>query len=450
MNVVSEMLARVSGAVMAATEVAESAGGRGEGDSIHLQAFSMDHDQSHSPRVDSLPSLAAYIAATAEDINIEVVIGPIQGARLHWAMADTSMAGDDNWQTCQRPDEVDPALYFRIDRANAAFETVMQIRASSPSKRAARRSWTHSRSTISRAHLRAIQEKRFLLTRSSDLPEGAEEVLWVWVELLSEYGAQMVLELRLPRTAFASIARPFFRESVEGAREQLFAVGRSSQLYSKLLLAQQILGGIAVSVLRLAREVSALVAEKALAAKQELLADILAGCMRGLLGARSAEGGSLRDSLESVLAQLCRLPGVVEICVECTDSADRALLFKSSARREAGGAFRAEVEEYSVAGAGGTLASTNSQCQTQTQSQIPEFAEPQMPAYSLDKCEFALDCHEVKGNLTVELDGRGDALQTSVLELIARALARRVYEMNRARKSKVALRKKADELATAM
>lgn len=402
-------------------------------------------DENPPSSVSTLPALAAQIADYAETL----LQFPMAGARLHWSSRVANE--EDAWQTCQRPEEVDLSLYLRIDRADSKLtESTWQVRQPSPNKRFDRmwRRWVHSRSTMTYAHLKALEQQQFLVTRNSDVLDGkeSEEVVWVFVrhELVD-----LILELRLISGELTQALRPFFKESIEGVREQMYAVHRTSILFGSLSLLQVILLSTASAVLKLSADVELLCFERSSVRRSDAVGEALIRGLRGMMGSRSGEGGTLKGSLEAILSELCRLPTVVEIKAECTDTSEGTLLFKSFAKRD-----RVEFKEL-VPTIAGTSSVTVESVPISTQDE--EIDNIDVPVYDLNREEYTLEHRDIKGNLTVIFSKSNCDLRIMELlsrlklfEVIAKVLSPRVYELNKARKSKLALKRMVEEQNTLM
>ena len=363
----------------------------------------------------SVPSLAARLADCVECADEDRLL---EAARLHWA------AGARGWETCQRAEEVDPALYLRLERALGAdgpgAEEVTKF--ASPPKRAQgrRRRWVHSRSTCSPALLGALGKHGVLLARDPVLEKGSPlQVLWLHVPI-SEHGAGAVLELRLREDVIPTGAQVALHG--EEPEERLFAA-RDASLRGRLCPLLRGVGGAVEAAARLEGDVRAVCEERRQAQERRLVAEVLAGCVRGLFWSRPTPApeetpSGFKAALEDVLLQLCRLPGVHAVSAECTDAQERSLLFRST-----------------VAG----------------QPQVAAGPEERERAdYSQ---ELSLECREVRGCLTVTGallpdDARPPASWSAVLPAVAAALARRVHELNKARRARLLLRRTADERAS--
>ena len=394
--------------------------------------------------VSTLPALAALVADHADT---QLQSSMMSGARLHWS---SRLADDDEaWQTCQRPDEVDLSLYLRIDREQGTQESVWQIRQPSPNKSAyqMRRRWVHSRSTMTYAHLKALEEQKFIVTRNTDVLTGnpSEEIVWVFAR---HDVVDLILELRLTSSDLTQALQPISKEAAKGVREQMHAVPKASQLFGSLSLLQVMLLSVVSPIFKLKDDVELLSIERSAVSRSDAVGEALLRGLKGLMGPKAGEGSTLKSSLEAILCELCRLPAVVEIKAECTDTGEKALLFKSSARRD-----RTEVTELVPTVTGTSVLSAESAVLTSVHCEDADAGE--IPAYGLDRDEFPLDHRDIKGNLTViysKTDGDLRILELfsrlKLFEVVAKVLSRRVYELNKARKMKIALKRKSEEQTT--
>jgi hypothetical protein len=194
------------------------------------------------------------------------------------------------------------------------------------------------------------------------------------------------------------------------------------------------------TVLRLEQDVSGLVAEKERSLASETVVDVLLRGVQGLLSERAGEGSTLKASLEAILCQLCRLSDVLEIRAECSDRSENALLFKSVARKD-----KVQFNEYNSA-----ESFTAEKSNHDVFADASEVSLNSTSPYTVSKIDYSLDYREIQGSLSV-LFGASHSSTSSIVaklnmfDVISRALARRVYELNKTRKLKVALKKRSGE-----
>ena len=437
----SLLLEKAAASVATTAEVMGRGYDRGVAMDDDVQNTYIFSEESPPSSASTLPALAAIIADCAD----AQLPASLSGARLHWS---SRVAEDDEaWQTCQRPDEVDLSLYLRIDREGGKQpESVWQVRQPSPSKGSGRmwRRWVHSRSTMTYAHLKALEEQRFLVTRNTDVLRGdlSEEIIWIYARLDL---VDVILELRLTSSDMTQALPPFYKETLKGVREQMHAVPRGSLLFGSLSLLQVIILSVVSSVLKLKNDVEILRVERSAVSRSDAVGEALVRGLKGLMGPKSGDGGTLKSSLEAILCELCRLPAVVEIKAECTDTSENALLFKSCARRD-----RVEVKELAPTVTGSSILTYESPAPTTFQNDDVDVGE--IPIYGLDREEYLLDYRDIKGNLTVvysKSEGDSRILELfsryKLFEVMAKVLSRRVYELNKSRKMRVSLKRKSEE-----
>ena len=396
--------------------------------------------------VSTLPALAALVADFA-DTQLKP---SISGARLHWS--SRIVDDDESWQTCQRPDEVDLSLFLRIDREGGnPSESVWQIRQPSPSKNTNQmwRRWVHSRSTMTYAHLKALEENKYLVTRNTDFIQGgkSEEIVWIYTR---HDEVDVILELRLTSSDMTQAFQPFLKETLKGVREQMYAIPKCSLILGNLSLLEVLLISVITSVQKLKVDVDQLYVERTAVTRSEAVGEVLVRGLKGLMGPKAGDRGTLKGSLEAILCELCRLPAVVEIKAECTDTSETALLFKSSARKD-----RVEVRELAPTVTGTSILTAESAAPTTSQNDDIDVSD--IPVYGLDREEYLLDHRDIKGNLTIVYSSsEGDSRilelfsRLKLFEVVAKVLSRRVYELNKARKMKAALKRKSEEQTALM
>lgn len=385
---------------------------------------------SHQPnecKVYSIPSLAAYLADSAEMAYSLQEHNLISCARLHWC----SNSNDDDWQTCQHAYEIDEKLYLRLDVTKVLGvmndqreETISSIRSSSPTKRQihSQRDWVRGRSNISTYLSKTIQSKQVVVTRISDVNNLSitEEVLWLWIDTPCENNC-FILELRLQNNSYTSLVKLMQHDTIVGVYESVYYTSKSSTLYSKMRLTQQVLGSTISSIIRKDKDIIAIKKERDFSTQVVRIAEILENCILGFFSPhRGDESAPLKASIESVLTELCKMPHVIEVRVECVDIQERVLLFKSTLK---------------------PTANNNSMNGSSIDASIVSK-------------EYTLDHRDVKGNLVIHFSSQqtgqseGNLSQLSSVDVfatIAKAIARRAFELNKVRKNKAALKLKIEE-----